>query len=710
MEGHSLSCAGPLLKGSLTSWSEVKHLVVEVVTSTKDGILELNRHRESALELIYDVRSEAECPLGHYALRLAFYVLVEASERAGHLCSEPSPFAFGGVVEVLSTGWPVFGLLALLGYRLVRDGAARGVGRGPGSSDCSVELENFRVRYAPAAFEGQDVRFSRDVEEYVLHCLTADSCAVPNATQRCLLGAALPLLGHAASLQCIARRDAGVRGQIIRILNTAEIHLLRPAASASALRWRRGSGRMGAAARAESRAPKEAELQHFGLLGVLAAGFWAAEAFMLLQLVAPAFAVDGPQPPLGGPEPPTRGGEAIVSFDPHEDRFHGRGLPAFAMHAFAEGRAPGFRVRPALPCADVLIVRDSLPTGPFPGALVYVDHEAGIGPGRDAGRLDVVLAQRRVVYLGVLEPLAETRCLSRWGAAAAWPRRTCAKVYSGRAPWPPGGTVSIDRGSSAPERSLLTVLHVPLASTSFAGRQEHSPGDLATESRPFVAKEKLLAYLAYTCVDHRERMFDLLASLARQGLGSVEALSRCAGYQSGRHRVRNHTRSNGDFLDEAVQLLRPYRFALVFENKLVPGYVTEKIVNAFLAGCIPVYWGSTSVLDIFNPDAFVYANALQAAGANDYASVDPLAGLDHVAFEVLRLATDPAALHRMATAPVLSQAQLVMYFSWHPAVQVGTPPSSSVSERLSSAVQEALRPRRRLGLCEGSGRVCAAPY
>ena len=40
-----------------------------------------------------------------------------------------------------------------------------------------------------------------------------------------------------------------------------------------------------------------------------------------------------------------------------------------------------------LGCPDVLVARDSLPTMPFSGAIVYVDHEAGIGAGRDAGRM-----------------------------------------------------------------------------------------------------------------------------------------------------------------------------------------------------------------------------------------------------------------------------------------------------------------------------------
>ena len=34
-------------------------------------------------------------------------------------------------------------------------------------------------------------------------------------------------------------------------------------------------------------------------------------------------------------------------------------------------------------------------------------------------------------------------------------------------------------------------------------------------------------------------------------------------------------------------LFRHYRFCLVMENTVKPGYITEKIINAFMGGCIP---------------------------------------------------------------------------------------------------------------------------
>ena len=57
-----------------------------------------------------------------------------------------------------------------------------------------------------------------------------------------------------------------------------------------------------------------------------------------------------------------------------------------------------------------------------------------------------------------------------------------------------------------------------------------------------------------------------------------------------------------------------HKFSLVCENTSYPGYTTEKIVQAFAANCIPIYWGDPAIGKVFNKDAFV--NVL------DYSSID----------------------------------------------------------------------------------------
>lgn len=47
------------------------------------------------------------------------------------------------------------------------------------------------------------------------------------------------------------------------------------------------------------------------------------------------------------------------------------------------------------------------------------------------------------------------------------------------------------------------------------------------------------------------------------------------------------------------------KFSLCFESTKHAGFVTEKITDAFFADTIPVYFGSDTVKDIFNPKAFI---------------------------------------------------------------------------------------------------------
>ena len=50
---------------------------------------------------------------------------------------------------------------------------------------------------------------------------------------------------------------------------------------------------------------------------------------------------------------------------------------------------------------------------------------------------------------------------------------------------------------------------------------------------------------------------------------------------------------------------RKCKFTLCFESTVHYGFVTEKIMDAFYADTIPIYYGSPTVSEIFNKDAFI---------------------------------------------------------------------------------------------------------
>ncbi|ULO02443.1 glycosyltransferase, family 10 [Campylobacter sp. RM5004] len=63
-----------------------------------------------------------------------------------------------------------------------------------------------------------------------------------------------------------------------------------------------------------------------------------------------------------------------------------------------------------------------------------------------------------------------------------------------------------------------------------------------------------------------------------------------------------------DFTKSKIEWLKNYKFNICFENSYHPGYITEKIFQAFSAGCIPIYWGDPRIDDIINPKSYININ------------------------------------------------------------------------------------------------------
>ena len=55
-----------------------------------------------------------------------------------------------------------------------------------------------------------------------------------------------------------------------------------------------------------------------------------------------------------------------------------------------------------------------------------------------------------------------------------------------------------------------------------------------------------------------------------------------------------------------LDFIRGYKFMICFENAQHPYYLTEKLLNAWLCGAVPIYWGSAKALEWLNPDSFLY--------------------------------------------------------------------------------------------------------
>ena len=59
-------------------------------------------------------------------------------------------------------------------------------------------------------------------------------------------------------------------------------------------------------------------------------------------------------------------------------------------------------------------------------------------------------------------------------------------------------------------------------------------------------------------------------------------------------------------LKDQFFLQHSHKFAIVFENTPFKGYTTEKLMDAFLAGAMPIYYGDPTVTKEWNGDAFLH--------------------------------------------------------------------------------------------------------
>lgn len=77
--------------------------------------------------------------------------------------------------------------------------------------------------------------------------------------------------------------------------------------------------------------------------------------------------------------------------------------------------------------------------------------------------------------------------------------------------------------------------------------------------------------------------------------------------------IKDHNRSS--VFKEDV--LKNYMFNLCPENSMYPGYYTEKVPEAFAAGCIPITWADQNIAKEFHPGALINLADFAAAGYRD---------------------------------------------------------------------------------------------
>ncbi len=128
----------------------------------------------------------------------------------------------------------------------------------------------------------------------------------------------------------------------------------------------------------------------------------------------------------------------------------------------------------------------------------------------------------------------------------------------------------------------------------------------------------------------RNKMFEMLSNYKK-----VDSYGK---YMNNTGVYLNCTYYSPEFRD----VISNYKFIICFENEKCGTYSTEKIVNAYLAGSIPIYWSSHSIFNVFNRNSMLF---LEDENYESYINlIRQIVYLDNNDDAYLKMANEPAIL------------------------------------------------------------------
>ena len=143
---------------------------------------------------------------------------------------------------------------------------------------------------------------------------------------------------------------------------------------------------------------------------------------------------------------------------------------------------------------------------------------------------------------------------------------------------------------------------------------EHSPWEWAKITDPNQRPQSTMEYRAVIyanshCVRFRQRAARDIAKIIPVVFGG-KCKVRSALNSKNPNRDNHDSWIDWDLVGQRryqnAQIFTKFQFCLVMENTNHEGYITEKILNAYLGGCLPIYYGTKEVFELFHPESFVY--------------------------------------------------------------------------------------------------------
>lgn len=119
---------------------------------------------------------------------------------------------------------------------------------------------------------------------------------------------------------------------------------------------------------------------------------------------------------------------------------------------------------------------------------------------------------------------------------------------------------------------------------------------------------------------------------------------------------RIHPNKLGNSVKNKLNVLADYRFSLCFENSCYPGYHTEKLLHAKVAGGIPLYYSSDSYSDDFNKNCCI--NLINYNSLDDY--VQDLINIDNDESLYTKIQQEPLFIKKPSLDFVLKQLSQII--------------------------------------------------
>jgi len=118
------------------------------------------------------------------------------------------------------------------------------------------------------------------------------------------------------------------------------------------------------------------------------------------------------------------------------------------------------------------------------------------------------------------------------------------------------------------------------------------------QTKEQISKKKFCCFFVSNyCSDVRVKMFDILNCYKK-----VDSYAHC---RNNMGEIGNYIKDNRYWSEDYFNLISEYKFIICFENTKCGTYITEKIVNAYIANTLPIYWGSDNVNKIFNEKSMI---------------------------------------------------------------------------------------------------------